>query len=379
MYWWLRPDSQSTLRGFHFADSTRLIAHVFPKKVWDMSTLSMSSSPPVHILRTPHPIKKVQWRPPSVPSSTSPSHVPHLTELFVIPRTIGISPFGDPSSKAKEKEYASLEHHTRSHHNIGHDFEATRTNALPRHFLHLKETDAEENADVDKDRPCIWDVRRHHVPKYVLLGGEGATAGKIAFASHGDNALSEFDGVVDAVWTSSDTMCAVYKNGSFIRHDVAHSYTPIFDPTVPDPYPSSPLYDQTPTPGTATISEPFKKSINRMGNTPAASFKGGSISRHALSWDPMGGIAFAVGKKSLGEIPFDDMYVAPVLPEIWMLMPVAFSIPQKSSNRVDARHTSQNPVGTSLRISSDIRPCTWSYWRDWRRKHPSWSHRQRVR
>lgn len=102
----------------------------------------------------------------------------------MIPRTIGISPFGDPTSKAKEKEFASLGNHSHSHHNIGHDFEAARVSIAPRHYLHLlKEKDAEENADVDKDRPCIWDVRRHHVAKYILLGGEGATAGMLLFSA----------------------------------------------------------------------------------------------------------------------------------------------------------------------------------------------------
>jgi hypothetical protein len=73
---------------------------------------------------------------------------PHLTELLVVPRTVGVSPFGVRGNIAKEPE------------------------------LSVREAGGDDMADRDKDRPGIWDVRRHHVPKYVLLGGEGAVAGK---------------------------------------------------------------------------------------------------------------------------------------------------------------------------------------------------------
>jgi hypothetical protein len=112
----------------------------------------------------------------------------HFTELLVIPRTTGMSPFGDPTSRAKEKEVAGLSsHHSHhSHHSIS-------DGRVMRHALHghlhaaLRTTDAEETEDIDKDRPCVWDVRRHHAPKYVLLGGEGAIASWFPFVPRGSS------------------------------------------------------------------------------------------------------------------------------------------------------------------------------------------------
>lgn len=43
----------------------------------------------------------------------------------------------------------------------------------------------------DPDRVEIWDVRRHHISKYVLLGSEGACAGAL------DPNLIAFGVVVD--------------------------------------------------------------------------------------------------------------------------------------------------------------------------------------
>lgn len=103
-------------------------------------------SQPLHVLRTPHPVKHVMWRPSASVNALSSTSQHHLTELLVVPRTVGVSPFGVRGSAPKEPE-------------------------------HNKDVARDDLADLDKDRPGIWDVRRHHVPKYVLLGGEGAVAG----------------------------------------------------------------------------------------------------------------------------------------------------------------------------------------------------------
>ena len=71
----------------------------------------------------------------------------HLTELLVVPRTVGISPFGVRGAGGLKEPEGPRE-------------------------------GAGDDLDMDKDRPGIWDIRRHNVPKYVLLGGEGAVAGK---------------------------------------------------------------------------------------------------------------------------------------------------------------------------------------------------------
>lgn len=86
------------------------------------------------MLHTPHPVGHVEWR-PSASSSQQ-----YQTDLLIVPLTPGVSPGGVRGTGVKGPEPENL-------------------------------------VDIDKDRPSIWDVRRHHVPKYVLLGGEGAVAG----------------------------------------------------------------------------------------------------------------------------------------------------------------------------------------------------------
>ena len=66
--------------------------------------------------------------------------------------------------------------------------------------------------------------------------------------------------MTDFVWGDADTIWAGYRSGAFVQHDVHHSYSPL-----------------------------------------------DTISRHAVTWDPLGGVAFVTGRKTLGEIPFDDM------------------------------------------------------------------------
>lgn len=98
----------------------------------------------------------------------------------------------------------------------------------------------------------------------------------------------------DAVWTSSDTICTVYRSGAFVRHDVAHSYAPLHDL---DSYIPSSGHD------TPDLSPDH---TSRHGLMPQA-LHGGSLNQHALAWDPMGGVAFMTGAMQAGEIPFDDM------------------------------------------------------------------------
>ncbi|KAF8334603.1 uncharacterized protein EI90DRAFT_3288120 [Cantharellus anzutake] len=180
-------------------------------RVWDISHPTLSSTP-VHTLHAPHPIKKVKWRPNNP------------TEIAVVPRTVGISPLGiipsDPNLPGKEAA------------NIAARFApGTRADYVE-----------------DPDRVEVWDVRRQHISKYVLLGSEGACAA--------------------VLWTDSDSLCAVYQNGAFTRHDVQHSYTPI---------------DRVP--------------------------------RHSMAWDAMGGMSFITGKRDIGEIPFDDVVPALAFPQ----------------------------------------------------------------
>ena len=220
-----------------------------------------------HTMRTPHPVKQVAWGPSSLSTFPGSSAQQHLTELLVVPRTLGVSPFGVRGNIGKESE------------------------------LSLRDAGGDDLADGDKDRPGIWDVRRHHVPKYVLLGGEGAVAGNLLPSTfsfllfHGIN-VAGFE-PTDAVWTSSDTICTVYRSGAFVRHDVAYSYAPLHDTNACAALATT---DRTDSPA----SGPCRDAVSEV-------MESGSINRHALAWDTMGGVAFASGPMPLGEIPFDDM------------------------------------------------------------------------
>lgn len=132
-----------------------------------MSQPSLPSTPQ-HTLHTPHPVKRVKWRPES------------NTEIAVVPRTIGISPFGFgvPPVSALPRSGSM-----------------TRTTGLSSIFAASSSDDASAgsgagggsvgsglssaaNIVTDADRIEIWDIRRHYVSKYVLLGSEGAVSGK---------------------------------------------------------------------------------------------------------------------------------------------------------------------------------------------------------
>lgn len=78
-----------------------------------------------------------------------------------------------------------------------------------------------------------------------------------------------------------------------MRHDVACSYAPLYDANACAPSITLDAADSAP-------SDP------RNGAAVQAMVSG-SMNRHALAWDPMGGIAFASGPMPLGEIPFDDV------------------------------------------------------------------------
>lgn len=228
-----------------------------------MSTLGIPTVPH-HTLRTPHPVKQVAWRPASLSAFTGPSTQQHLTELLVVPRTIGVSPFGVRGNISKESE------------------------------LPVREAGGDDMADCDKDRPGVWDVRRHHVPKYVLLGGEGAVAGKSSqFSFHfllwRATELPKFK-PVDAVWASSDTICTVYQSGAFVRHDIAYSYAPLLHPNA-----------------SVNVNSTGSSTSGQRNEVVPQVMDSGSMNRHALAWDTMGGVAFASGPMSPGEIPFDDM------------------------------------------------------------------------
>lgn len=78
-----------------------------------------------------------------------------------------------------------------------------------------------------------------------------------------------------------------------MRHDIAHSYAPLYDT---DAY--------VPASGADTPNAPGFS--NRAAFVPQG-LQGGSLNQHAVAWDPMGGVAFASGTTQPGEIPFDDM------------------------------------------------------------------------
>lgn len=90
---------------------------------------------PAHTLYTPHSVKRLAWRPGAA----------YATELAVVPFTPGISPLGRVI------------------------YDDVAGSGTTKHSF--------DKLDMDADRIQVWDVRREHISKYVLLGGEGSVAG----------------------------------------------------------------------------------------------------------------------------------------------------------------------------------------------------------
>lgn len=107
-----------------------------------MSSLGLGSTP-VHTLHTPHPVRRVRWRPGCD------------TEVAIVPQTPGISQSaGAPGLPGTTTEASAPSLNTSTASGVS-----------------------------DADRVEIWDVRRGWIGKYVLLGGEGSVSGKRPFFS----------------------------------------------------------------------------------------------------------------------------------------------------------------------------------------------------
>lgn len=109
-----------------------------------MSTLGLGSTP-LHTLHTPHPVRRVRWRPGCD------------TEVVIVPQTPGISPSATGPGAPVTTASGALESFT-----LG---DVPSSNAIG------------SNGGSEADRIELWDVRRGWVGKYVLLGGEGSVSG----------------------------------------------------------------------------------------------------------------------------------------------------------------------------------------------------------
>lgn len=90
----------------------------------------------------------------------------------------------------------------------------------------------------------VWDVRRHHLAKYILPGAESTA--------------------VSAVWNDSDTVMACYQNGGLMHIDLQSRVAP--------------------------KSMPIE-----------------TIPRQLVAWSAHGEVAYAIDRFKPGEIPFDDI------------------------------------------------------------------------
>lgn len=114
------------------------------QKIWDMSTLTLGSTP-FHTLHTPHPVRRVRWRPGCD------------TEVAIVPQTPGISPSATGPIAPVTAASGALETYSPTYTSLS---AAGGANSIS-----------------EADRIELWDVRRGWVGKYVLLGGEGSVSG----------------------------------------------------------------------------------------------------------------------------------------------------------------------------------------------------------
>jgi hypothetical protein len=121
---------------------------------------------PYHTIHTPHPVRRLAWRPG------------HDTEIAVvsIPTT---APTGGSSTPMQETK--NLEDDT-------------------------------SPAQTDESRLEVWDVRRGHVAKYIL--GKASRFG-------------ETGAVTDLIWPDGDAIQTCYSNGAIAQHDIRSHIRPL--------------------------------------------------------------------------------------------------------------------------------------------------------
>jgi hypothetical protein len=126
---------------------------------------------PFHVIQAPHPVRRIAWRPG------------HDTEIAVLssPDNSTIKNQG-PMSELIDPGLDSLE--------------------------------ADDLTQSDEARLEIWDVRRGHIPKYLL--------GKAPRHTEAGGGV-----VTDISWPEEGAIQSTYSNGAFVQHDVRQHFRPL--------------------------------------------------------------------------------------------------------------------------------------------------------
>lgn len=121
---------------------------------------------PYHTIHTPHPVRRLAWRPG------------HDTEIAVvsIPATVASAAVSTPVQEPK----------------------ALDNDSIPE--------------QIDESRLEVWDVRRGHVAKYIL--GKASRFG-------------ETGAVTDLIWPDGDAVQTCYSNGAVVQHDIRSHFRPL--------------------------------------------------------------------------------------------------------------------------------------------------------
>ncbi|TYJ57984.1 hypothetical protein B9479_001342 [Cryptococcus floricola] len=161
-------------------------------QIWDMNQSWEKAPSSTHSLYTPHPIRRIAWRPN------------HSTELLVVPVTQPLSTTQgvDPASSLPQPTVAPIESKDKS----------TRLN-VPKLFnrssSQASDSPTEDDDPLEDDDAAhlsIWHVRRHHVAKYNVPTQDGVA--------------------IDAAWRDEGSLVVTFQNGGLAQLDVERKIHP---------------------------------------------------------------------------------------------------------------------------------------------------------
>ncbi|ODN73379.1 hypothetical protein L202_07913 [Cryptococcus amylolentus CBS 6039] len=161
-------------------------------QIWDMNQSWEKAPSSTHSLYTPHPIRRIAWRPN------------HSTELLVVPVTQPLSTTQgvDPASSLPQPTVAPIESKDKS----------TRLN-VPKLFnrssSQVSDGPTEDDDPLEDDDAAhlsIWHVRRHHVAKYNVPTQDGVA--------------------IDAAWRDEGSLVVTFQNGGLAQLDVERKIHP---------------------------------------------------------------------------------------------------------------------------------------------------------
>ncbi|WVQ74341.1 hypothetical protein IAR50_003940 [Cryptococcus sp. DSM 104548] len=161
-------------------------------QIWDMTQSWEKAPQSTHSLYTPHPVRRIAWRPN------------HPTELLVVPVTqpLSVTQGVDPGSALSQPTPALTEQKEKPNRlNVPNLFNRLST---PTSDGPAEDDDPLE--DDDAAHLSIWHVRRHHVAKYNVPTQDGVA--------------------IDAVWRDEGSLVVTFQNGGLAQLDVERKIHP---------------------------------------------------------------------------------------------------------------------------------------------------------